>query len=179
MLLAPTDDIMFFANGEHEEHEIFFFSQQICFCQRRTRRTRSFFFSQQICFCQRRTRRTRKFLFGQQITQITQKINFVRFVLSVGKRKKIRVICVICWQKSPAILTDNRAWQKLNSQLIIHLNHYMLFVLLLLTCRSRTCRWPSTARSWLRSQSPCPHYRTAWWWFYYSLGRDARYGYCC
>ena len=37
-----------------------------------------------------------KFLFGQQITQITQKINFVIFVSSVGKRKIICVICVIC-----------------------------------------------------------------------------------
>ena len=37
-----------------------------------------------------------KFLFSQQITLITQKIKFVLFVLSVGKRKKIiRVICVI------------------------------------------------------------------------------------
>ena len=45
-----------FANGEHEEHEIFF---------------------------------------SQQITQITQKIKFVLFLFSVGKRKKIREICVI------------------------------------------------------------------------------------
>ena len=37
--------------------------------------------------------------FSQQITLITQKIKFVLFVLSVGKRKKIiRVICVIRWQ---------------------------------------------------------------------------------
>ena len=55
IIFLPMEII--FANGEHEEHEIFF---------------------------------------SQQIAQITQKINFVLFVLSVGKRKKIRVICAIC-----------------------------------------------------------------------------------
>ena len=57
----------FFANGEHEEHESFFFSQQIFLPTDSTKNT--------------------KFLFGQQITQITQKIKFVLFVSSVGKKK--------------------------------------------------------------------------------------------
>ena len=83
--MAPTDDIMFlptentkntkfslvnrfvFANGEHEEHEVF---------------------SQQIFLLPTDNTDNTKIFFGQQITLITQKINFVIFVSSVGKRKK-------------------------------------------------------------------------------------------
>ena len=70
--MAPTDDIMFFANGEHEEHESFLVN---------------------IFLLPTENTKNTKFLFGQQITQ---KINFVIFVSSVGKRKIISVICVIC-----------------------------------------------------------------------------------
>ena len=72
-----------------------------------------------------------KFLFGQQITQITQKINFVLFVSSVGKRKIICVICVICWQKKPCYPHGQQSLAKVKfSTYYSPLNQYMLFVLL-------------------------------------------------
>ena len=74
IIFLPMEII--FANGEHEEHEVFSLVNRFLLSTENTKNT--------------------KFLFGQQITQITQKINFVIFVSSVGKRKIICVICVIC-----------------------------------------------------------------------------------
>ena len=64
-----------FANGEHEEHEIFSLVNRFVFANGEHEEHEIFF--------------------SQQITQITQKIKFVLFVFSVDKRKIIRVICVI------------------------------------------------------------------------------------
>ena len=151
-LLLPTDNT---------DNTKFSWQQKLFLPTDNTDNTK-FLFSQQKLFLPTDNTDNTKF-FSQQITLITQKIKFVLFVLSVGKTKKIREICVIRWQnktscsscyplakekireicvirwqnktscsscyplakqknqcnlcnplikKSPAILTDGRAWQK-------------------------------------------------------------------
>ena len=71
IIFLPTEII--FANGEHEEHEVFLVNR---------------------FFIANGEHEEHEVLFGQHITQITQKINFVIFVLSVGKRKNN--LCNLC-----------------------------------------------------------------------------------
>ena len=80
MLLAPTDDIMFFANGEHEEHEVF--SQQITLITQ-------IIFREISCFYNHQTNQMNQTIHCasrpvHRVHPVT-KTKFVLFVLSVGK----------------------------------------------------------------------------------------------
>ena len=89
-------------NRLHRLHRLFSCQQKL-FCQRIARRTRSFLVNRlhrlhRLSSCQRKlllstesTKNTK--FFSQQITLITQKIKFVLFVLSVGKRKNQCNLC--------------------------------------------------------------------------------------
>ena len=81
-------------NRLHRLHRLFSCQRKLFLPTDDTKNTK-FFLVNRFLLSTENTKNT-KFLFGQQITQITQKINFVIFVSSVGKRKIISVICVIC-----------------------------------------------------------------------------------
>ena len=128
-----------------------------------------------------------KIFFSQQITLITQKKNSCSSCYPLAKEKnqcnpcnlltKTKTSCSSCYPlakeknqcnlcnpltkktKSPAILTDGRAWQK---SLFPSVNQTFqsnyIACCFLPTSRSRTICWQRAYRSWLRSQSPCPRH---------------------
>ena len=116
----------FIANGEHEEHEVFF--------------------SKQICFCQRRTRRTRSFLVNR-LHRLHRKLTSCYSCHPLAKGNNQCNLCNLLTTKKPCYPHGRQSLVKVKFAIYYSpLNHYMLFVCNP-TCRIRTCRCPSTSRS--------------------------------